>query len=102
MKKQFIPEGFRIANGAELIAHERQEQIYKHGRTVDRDVAENNCGQLVSAAAYLILGANDEYAPTNWDVSVYQRIMRKEYKDRLVIAGALIAAEIDRLQAVES
>jgi hypothetical protein len=27
---------------------------------------------------------------------------KKSYKDRLIIAGALIAAEIDRIQATES
>ena len=37
----------------------------------------------------------------NWDEDLWQKMCNKSYKDRLIIAGALIAAEIDRLQSIE-
>ena len=39
--------------------------------------------------------------PTEWQGPVMERAMAKSYKERLIIAGALIAAEIDRLNAVK-
>ena len=43
----------------------------------------------------------DDY-PENWDRNVVAHMMQKPYKERLIIAGALIAAELDRLTAIES
>jgi hypothetical protein len=39
--------------------------------------------------------------PKGWDLIQFRKIINKDHKSMLVIAGALIAAEIDRLQAVE-
>lgn len=97
-----------MKTGLELIAEERREQIEKHGRTVEQDVKLNNHYQLSEAAGLLTVtdfGADlavspEECCPVEWDESIWVRMANKSYKERLIIAGALIAAEIDRLQAI--
>lgn len=105
-----------MKTGIELIAEERQEQIEKHGRTVDGDVAQNEFGQLSFAVValcseYDVTGrarADEEgriahfekWRPMGWDSEIWMKMIRKPYKDRLIIAGALIAAEIDRLNFI--
>lgn len=97
-------------SGIELIAEERQHQIDKHGFTGDHH-AEHfewySKGQLVSAATML---ANHKWSnsgldyinhpPLNWDIEWWQKMCNKSRAERLKIAGALIAAEIDRLQSL--
>lgn len=86
--------------GAELIAIERQEQIEKHGKTIESDMEKNDMGQLKWAAQSLITEMIEDY-PSDWDSKVFDKITDKTEVERLVIAGALIAAEIDRLQAID-
>lgn len=86
-----------MKTGIELIAEERQEQIEKHGRTITKDVAYNNRGQLADGAIAMINKDSSEF-PKEWDRKVTQKMVAKGYKHRLIIAGALIAAEIDRIQ----
>lgn len=93
--------------GIELIAQERKEQIEKHGKTVALDKKKNNQQQLSFAAALLTCpdpigmgyatANNDFSCPEGWDVKVWMKIIVKPYKDRLIIAGALLAAELDRI-----
>jgi len=93
-----------MKTGIELIAEERQEQIEKHGRSVEQDVKNNKALQLSAAASVLI--HHDirtprkrlAIMPTSWDDDICFKMCKKEYKERLIIAGALIAAEIDRIQ----
>jgi len=96
-----------MKSGIELIAIERQEQIEKHGRTIERDAEENMCCELKIAASALLEynGDDDEEEfislgsfPAGWDSHLCEKMAHKPYKERLIIAGALIAAEIDRLQ----
>jgi len=90
--------------GIELISIERAEQIEKHGRTVELDMVENENYELSYAAHTLCMFEKARLfyrAPNGWNRDFWQRILKKSYKDRLIIAGALIAAEIDRLQAEE-
>lgn len=95
--------------GIELIAEERKEQIEKHGRTVGKDVEFNHQFQLSHAAAYLcaedgleLSKDSEDSCPDEWSLDLWDKMMNKPYKERLIIAGALIAAEIDRLQISES
>lgn len=90
--------------GIELIAKERQEQFEKHGRTVDRDVLENGNYQLTIGAHKLLTSpgrknSNYQSPPLGWDLEIWEKMRTKPYKERLIIAGALIAAELDRLNA---
>jgi hypothetical protein len=82
--------------GDELIAIERDEQVMKHGHTIASDLKKNNNGELLSAALSIIGGAELIY-PRTWDIGIFNRSSTKTRQQRLVIAGALIAAEIDRL-----
>ena len=90
-----------MKTGIELIAFERQEQIEKHNRTIEKDVVENNEAQLKHAARKLISSAleRENGCPKGWNQNIYNKMADKSMIDRLVIAGALIAAEIDRLNA---
>lgn len=98
-----------MQTGIELIAEERQEQITKHGRTLQHDRAVNNHYQLSQAAAFLCYLDEDDKpediescCPSDWDPIWWAKMMNKPYGDRLIIAGALIAAEIDRLLNVSA
>ncbi len=89
--------------GIELIAIERQEQLEKHGRTLVYDDESNGDQQLAIAAEMLLAveheeGIDRESFPDGWDVELCEYMIGKPYKKRLILAGALIAAEIDRLQ----
>jgi len=90
-----------METGAELIAKEYGEMRNKHGYTVQQDVHYNKGGQLRQAAVALICdhGSGDiSNLPNGWNDTLCRHMMEKTYKERLIIAGALIAAEIDRIQ----
>ena len=94
-----------METGIELIKKEREEQILKHGRTTEKDVQQNGSYQLAIGASKLLAYPaecqNYQLPPNGWDVDIYKKMRDKPYKERLIIAGALIAAEIDRLTAIE-
>ncbi len=95
-----------MKNGIELIADERLEQMEKHGRTIEQDVALNGFSQLSEAASKLSFKDIDdihgiEDPPKGWDFDIWNKMINKPYKERLIIAGALIAAEIDRIQVID-
>jgi len=97
-----------MKTGIELIAIERQEQIEKHGRTIEQDIINNSQFQLTEAASFLCNPETDpedydiqEYLPVGWDLDLFTNICHKPYIERLIIAGALIAAEIERIQSVD-
>jgi hypothetical protein len=87
-----------MKTGIELIAIERQEQIEKHGFDKNHDEEMSN-GELKDAAIYLLTGEL-KYFP-NWDERFHLKFRSKFSNEieTLKIAGALIAAEIDRIQA---
>lgn len=90
--------------GVSLIAQERWEQIHKHGfdETNDEDYDR---GQLVQAAcfcidkyiesAYGVMAIHDW--PYGWGSEFKNKILAKNHKGKLKVAGAFIAAEIDRI-----
>jgi hypothetical protein len=91
-----------MKTGIELIANERQEQIEKHGRNINSDVNGNSHNELRDAA--IVLLSNWPMIidfPDSWQGSIMEHAIKKSYKERLIIAGALIAAEIDRLQSID-
>ncbi len=87
--------------GTELIAQERQRQIDVEGFTPEQDKKYLN-GELVQAAACYAVNGDYDYPPDKEDYSwPFSAQWWKPSTDRiknLVRAGALIAAEIDRLQ----
>ena len=88
-------DGF-ITKGVLLIHKERVEQLEKHKRTVELDYKLNADYQLVDAAIKLLKGGQHE-CPEGWDIKIWEKMLAKSEQEKLVTAGALIAAEIDRL-----
>jgi len=87
-----------MKTGIELIAQERAEQIEKHGWNLKHD-ANHNCNELIYAAAYAL--EPNKFNGSRFDWMEFQsKIDAKTDIERLKIAGALIAAEIDRLNAI--
>lgn len=92
-------------SGIYAIAQERLEQLDKHGRTIGYDFTANSLNQLSIAAARLVdQTVNDEframnYRPRGWDQILWAKMAHKSYKERLIIAGVLLAAEYDRCRA---
>nr|WP_293837509.1 hypothetical protein [uncultured Arsenicibacter sp.] len=96
-----------MRSGVDLIAKERHEQINKHGFSIEKDLSQNDYEKLISATLS-ILFQNPKFSepierkpiyfyPNSWDDKYYERIVQKSRIEQLVIAGALIAAEIDRI-----
>jgi len=96
-----------MKSGIELIAIERQDQIEKHGRSISQDAVYNSGFEkpLTKAASALSIEHGHSLLhfmkPDGWDNDIWNKMICKPYKERLIIAGALIAAEIDRLQYFE-
>ncbi len=100
-----------MKTGVELIAEERQRQIEKEGWTAEHD-AQHTSGELADAGAYYAL--TDEtigFIDDNWgndrslhiwpfDLKWRKRTPENRIRE-LQKAGALIAAEIDRIQRIE-
>ena len=97
-----------MKTGIELITEEREKQISK-GRGLNQDLNYNNNEQLSICAGLLCHTSDDEDNATkeclidlgklqlqNWDLDLFENMMKRDYKERLIIAGALIAAELDR------
>jgi hypothetical protein len=89
-----------MKTGTELIEEERARQISQEGWTPEHD-ATHNFGELRRAAAAYALAAKagqDALIPVSWPWSQRWWKPSDDPVRNLVKAGALIAAEIDRLQ----
>lgn len=89
--------------GIELIAQERKEQIEKHGWSKRHDSCHVN-GALVKVAAILaVQGTDSKVISSDGEFETGNNVWGLEEKlknndiHRLKVAGALIAAEIDRI-----
>lgn len=88
--------------GIELIAEERREQIEKHGFSVANDWMYYKNGELKQAALFYLNPSIFAW-PDSWDEGYYKdKIALKDEINKLRVAGALIAAEIDRLLPLET
>jgi len=95
-----------MKSGIELITEERQHQIDKHGFTAEHHALNSekwyNDDQLIEAANTLSMKEIVScLVPINWDIVWFEKLCQKPYKERLIIAGALISAELDRLNYLE-
>ncbi len=97
-------------NGAELIAVERQRQVEREGWTPEHDDDTHQMGEIAIAAACYALPESERRAlpcnepedggdgsPLIWPWGGYWKPVPDDRIRELVKAGALIAAEIDRL-----
>lgn len=97
-----------VCNGVGLIASERQRQIESEGWDWSHD-DDHGDGELAMAAAcyatprqiYVAAGPGAFRDPWPWRREWDKRQKHDRFR-QLAIAGALIAAEIDRLQRLES
>ena len=91
-------------NGAELIYRERNRQLREEGWTAEHD-DEHNQGELALAAACYALAElhrekemyGDPPPEWPWEAKWWRPTPHDRIRE-LVKAGALIAAEIDRMQ----
>ena len=94
-------------NGIESIAAERQRQIEVEGWTPEHDDEHVDGSLGLAAACYAIevpgnyLQFIDGLGPMIWPWA-YKWWKPKSYRENLIRAGALIAAEIDRLDRAEA
>ena len=92
--------------GIERIAKERKRQIEEEDWTPEHD-EQHNRGELAQAAAFYAYPADTGLTPwerkmlfpDHWD-DRYMKLTPKNRLRELEKAGALIAAEIDRIQAL--
>ena len=89
--------------GADLILAERKRQISKHKFDVKHDLKVNKGGQIEKAVIKLIDGnaAGRKVAPHRWSPEGWVKMFKKPLKEKLIVAGALIAARIDMILAEE-
>ena len=94
-----------MKTGIELIAEERREQIEKHGWSKDHDQFEHSEGQIILAAEYALNPLQDneliQYGYGGWENFEESIRGKQNIIERLKVAGALIAAEIDRIQRIK-
>lgn len=89
--------------GIELIAEERNEQIVKHGWSASHDATHKN-GELAKVSATILAMGTDmrticpdgEYGSDNNPWGLIEKL-KNDRIHQLKVAGALCAAEIDRL-----
>lgn len=84
-----------MKTGIELIAEERKHQIDDLGFTPEKDQKLDK-GELLMLAQYCVL-SNEDHKPTKiWSKDYLAGLHLKTRIEQLTIAGAVIAAEIDR------
>lgn len=91
-----------MESGAELIATERRRQVEAEGWTPDHDDGHNDKELRWAAACYLLSGEitidGEDFRLRCWPWADFWWKPSPDPIRNLVKAGALIAAEIDRLQ----
>lgn len=95
-----------MKTGIELIAEERQEQIEKHGWSLQHDKYYGK-KQLMQAARFCITAMSyipawyshkpNSFWPVGWDLYWMKKVISKTDKQKLIVAGAFYMAEIDRV-----
>lgn len=95
-----------METGLGLIANERyHKQILKHGFTGEHHATHPEWyskGQLIEASMKLSYEVPNDEAPENWDKDWFSKLCVKTHIERLIISGALICGELDRLIWLEN
>lgn len=86
------------------VVTERLKQIEK-GRTPVYDAENNKIYQLTDAAAYLLTSSGtvlplhdddeEKFLPLGWNKEAFQALLTKPWKERFIVAIALIIAELE-------
>jgi hypothetical protein len=97
-----MPDPVTKSVGLGLIAHERLEQIERFGYTDKSDAYYNFNDQLTDGAIMMLIqGKSIIHTPSGWDTDLCEKMCNKPKKERIIIAAALLAAELDRLDYLE-
>ena len=88
-----------LPRGAVMIASERIDQLEFHGYDAAHD-EKHKAGELGVAAMFAIT-LQTQYKQDGWE-RFEGKIWDKSQSERLAVAGALIAAEKDRIEAEEA
>lgn len=88
-------------SGIELIATERKRQIEVEGWSETHDDTHTDHQLSFAARCYAAAFTPTKYPPLGWPWEVKWWKPSRSYRRNLVKAGALIAAEIDRLNRLE-
>lgn len=89
----------------ELIEKEREEQIKKHGFSLEKDAMYYKNGELLQAAAFCkeqamkkLFGNKEELIkwPARWDTYFEDKVRNKPVIEQLTVCGAFYLAELDR------
>lgn len=95
-----------METGLGLVANERYEkQILKHGFTGEHHALHPEWydkNQLIEASIKLSYTVANDEAPENWDKEWFLNLCGRPHKERLIIAAALICAEMDRIIWLEN
>ena len=86
--------------GHNNITSERFEQVYQHGFSAEGDNRDHPNGELLDGAFFCI-SDDDAHYPKSFAPEYKEKLRSKTRLERLAIAGALIAAEIDRLKHID-
>ncbi len=87
----------QIGDGVYLIAAERHRQLTEEGFTFEHDDVTNNDEQLASAAAFYATPERYGQMTVFWPWGNPHKKRQHTRLRQLVVAGALLAAEIDRI-----
>lgn len=96
-----------MKTGIEAIKEERESQLLKHGYIAEVDLSRNSNFPLpltkaASSLSMQPIGLALQFGkPDGWNDEIWIKMCNKSYKERLAIAGALIAAEYDRISLEE-
>lgn len=96
---EWPPEGtfeYHLPTGVEMIAIERREQKVKHNKSIKHDYEQYPDFELADAAEALISNNLFKF-PRTWNLEYCKKLLDKPYMERLVVAGAFLAAQIDVL-----
>jgi len=85
-----------FGTGVANTAHERYEQITKHGFSLQKDAKYYQKGELVEAARFCLGIGN---WPKGWNKVFMDKIISKSDFERYTIAAAFLCAEMDRLSS---
>jgi hypothetical protein len=88
-----------MKTGIELVAQEREEQVKKHGFTLQHDADSHEEGVLIDVVGAILSDSQPKDFTLGWE-KFSGKITKKTYKEKLIIASALLVAEIDRLQTL--
>jgi len=92
-----------VKTGIELITEERRRQIEEEGYIPENDIKLNKNNELTYTAIYFIHPNKriaKKFYPKQWN-KIWAKKDKHDRIKQLKIAGALIAAEIDRLNKLQ-